>query len=55
MSYYFYMTSMIFPIDIVFLYDIDGFHHFRIFTGHHIDIVFLYDINGFTHRYRIFL
>ena len=34
------------PIDIVFLYKIDGFsHRYRIW----------YDLNGFAHRYRIFL
>ena len=38
------MTSMVFRIDIVFLYDIDGFsHRYRI----------RYYINGFSHRYLI--
>ena len=35
---------MVFPIDIVFLKEINGFP---------IDMVFLYDIEGFSHRYRI--
>ena len=43
---YYYRTSVIFPVDIVFLYVIDGFsHRYRIW----------YDINGFAHRYCIFL
>ena len=35
---------MVFPMDIVFLKDTNGFS---------IDMVFLYDIDGFSHRYRI--
>ena len=47
-----YKTSMIFPIDIVFLYDINGFsHRYRIFIWSSmvfpIDIVFFYYINWF--------
>ena len=51
---------MVFHIDIVFLYDIDGFSlRYRISKGHQwffpIDIVFLCDINGLSDRYRVFL
>ena len=43
---YFYMTSMIFPIDIVFIYDIAGFSHRYRMTSMilPIDIVFFCDI-----------
>ena len=68
---YFYMTSMIFPIDIVFIYDIAGFSHRYRMTSMilPIDIVFFCDIylispyisyfymssTCFPHRYRIFI
>ena len=47
---------LVFPIYIVFLYDINGFSP-RYLIRHqwflHRDIVILHDINGFANRYRI--
>ena len=57
---YFYMTSMVFPIDIVFdmtstVFPIYIVFLYDIYLFLHIYIEFLYDINGFPHRYRIFI
>ena len=52
------MTSMVFHIDIVFLYDIHGFVPLISYSILHqwffpTDI--LSDIDGFSHRYRIII